>query len=116
MSRFAVDRRHLLAASAASVGALLCPPVSAQVKAGRVQGEGLNGTVVLMPRRLLFASPERSIARISPDGRRLAFLGPVNGVLNVWAGPIDDIGRARPLTRVADRDVAPDLVWKDGDP
>jgi dipeptidyl aminopeptidase/acylaminoacyl peptidase len=39
----------------------------------------------LIPRELLFGNPEKSSPRISPDGRRLAYLAPDDrGVLNVW--------------------------------
>src|SRR5262245_58158634 len=38
----------------------------------------------LIPREVLFGNPERAGARISPDGAQLAYLAPVNGVLNVW--------------------------------
>ena len=38
----------------------------------------------LLPRRLIFGDPERSIVRISPDGTRIAFRAPVDGVLNLW--------------------------------
>jgi dipeptidyl aminopeptidase/acylaminoacyl peptidase len=66
---------------------------------------------MLIPRRLLFGDPGRFIVRISPDGRRVAFLAPVDGILNLWVGPIDDVEAARPLTRVTDRDLGPWLVW-----
>ncbi|MEA2800873.1 MAG: hypothetical protein QOE49_968, partial [Rhodospirillaceae bacterium] len=65
----------------------------------------------LIPRRLLFAAPERARVTISPDGKLIAFLGPVDGVLNVWLAPIADPAAARPLTRIADRDVLNQLWW-----
>jgi dipeptidyl aminopeptidase/acylaminoacyl peptidase len=71
------------------------------------QGRGL----VLIARRVLFAPPERTWVTISPDGSKIAFLAPVNGVLNVWLAPLADPGAARPLTRIEDRDVATDLRW-----
>lgn len=42
----------------------------------------------LIPRSVLFGNPERSSARLSPDGTRLAWLAPLDGVLNVWVGPV----------------------------
>ncbi|HTT88236.1 MAG TPA: hypothetical protein VMF65_01695 [Acidimicrobiales bacterium] len=33
---------------------------------------------------------------ISPDGAKIAFLGPVDGVLNIWVQPLG--GEARPVT------------------
>ncbi len=53
----------------------------------------------LIPRDVLFGNPERAQARLSPDGKYLSFLAPVDGVLNVWVGPADDIKAAKPVTR-----------------
>lgn len=42
---------------------------------------------IQIPRSILFGNPTRSAPRISPDGRRLAYLAPSDGgVLNVWEG------------------------------
>lgn len=38
----------------------------------------------VIPRDVLFGNPERANPQISPDGRQLGYLAPVNGVLNVW--------------------------------
>src|SRR5690242_11323705 len=65
----------------------------------------------IIPRRALFDAPARDWATISPDGTKLAFLAPVDGVKNVWLAPLDDLGAARPLTRITDRDVMNRLVW-----
>lgn len=40
--------------------------------------------VPLIPRELLFGNPERVSPDLSPDGRHLAWLAPLDGVLNVW--------------------------------
>jgi dipeptidyl aminopeptidase/acylaminoacyl peptidase len=48
-------------------------------------------TVPLVPRQVLFGNPERISPRISPDGTRLAWIAPDEGVLNVWVG---DVGAA----------------------
>ena len=55
--------------------------------------------VSLVPRDALFASPAYSELQISPDGKQLAFLHPLNGVLNVWVAPLDDPKAATPVTR-----------------
>jgi dipeptidyl aminopeptidase/acylaminoacyl peptidase len=105
MSRIDLERRRLVLAGAAGLGALA-------LGTGPMQSVGQAETSrVPIPRRVLFGDPERSIARISPDGRRIAFLAAVDGVLNVWVGPIEDPAAARPLTRVADRNLGPWLVW-----
>src|SRR5579871_3887542 len=67
--------------------------------------------VALIPRRALFDPPQRTWATISPDGTQLAFLGPVDGVQNVWLAPLDNLEVARPLTRITDRDVMNKLAW-----
>src|SRR5262249_32087075 len=76
-----------------------------------MQNDSTKKAAMLIPRHLLFGDPGRLVVRISPDGRRIAFLAPVDGVLNLWVGPIDDVDAARPLTQVTDRDLGPWLVW-----
>ena len=70
-----------------------------------------TSSVELIPRRTLFAAPEYSRVTISPDGKLIAFLGPVDGVQNVWLTSLSDPAAARPLTRIADRDVLDQLWW-----
>src|SRR3954451_4241642 len=65
----------------------------------------------LIPRHLLFAPPERARATISPDGTKIAFLAPLNGVQNVWVAPLDSPTAARALTKIEDRDVSKDICW-----
>jgi len=72
---------------------------------------GEEENAALLPRRLIFGDPERSIVRISPDGTRIAFRAPVDGVLNLWVAPLDRIEQARPVTRVTDRNLGPWIVW-----
>ncbi len=42
--------------------------------------------VELIPRSILFGNPVKTSPRISPDGKRMSYLAPVNDVLNVWVG------------------------------
>ncbi|WP_063836946.1 S9 family peptidase [Phaeacidiphilus oryzae] len=51
----------------------------------------------LIPREVLFGNPARMSPALSPDGARIAFLAPRDGVLNVWAGPWRE-GDYRPVT------------------
>jgi dipeptidyl aminopeptidase/acylaminoacyl peptidase len=44
--------------------------------------------VDLIPREVLFGNPERISPHISPDGTRLAWIAPHEGVLNVWVAPV----------------------------
>jgi dipeptidyl aminopeptidase/acylaminoacyl peptidase len=62
--------------------------------------------VPLVPREVLFGNPEKIQPRISPDGKRLAYIAPVDGVLNVWVG---DVGAAedgfKAVTKDTDRGI-----------
>ena len=46
----------------------------------------------LIPRNVLFGNPEKVSPQISPDGKKLAYIAPVNNVLNVWVGDLDESG------------------------
>ena len=52
----------------------------------------------LIPRRQVFGNPEKARARISHDGKQLAFLAPKEGVLNVWVAPVGKLDEARAIT------------------
>jgi dipeptidyl aminopeptidase/acylaminoacyl peptidase len=60
--------------------------------------------VELIPRRILFGNPEKASPQISPDGTRMAYLAPVNDVLNVWAGTIGSDNYA-PVTKDEERGI-----------
>lgn len=64
----------------------------------------------LIPRDLLFGNPEKTQARLSPDGTRLSYLAPKNGVLNVWVGPVEQPEAAEPVTNDTERGVR-DYSW-----
>src|SRR5580765_3429791 len=67
------------------------PAAGASAPAGKsAVAHPLDKVAPLIPRRVLFGNPDKAMARMSHDGKRLAFLAPVDGVLNVWVGPIDD--------------------------
>lgn len=42
----------------------------------------------LIPREVFFGNPDRANVQISPDGTRIAFLAPHNGVMNIWVQTI----------------------------
>jgi len=42
----------------------------------------------LIPKETLFGNPEKVQARISPDGARMSYLAPNDGVLNIWVKTI----------------------------
>src|SRR5690348_3024629 len=56
-----------------------------------------TGLPALIPREVLFGNAERSQPRISPDGRRLAFLAPHEGVMNLHVAQPDG-SAPRPVT------------------
>lgn len=61
-------------------------------------------TTELIPRKVLLGNPVKANPQISSDGTLMAYLAPVNEVLNVWVGKIgsDDY---QPVTRDEDRGV-----------
>jgi dipeptidyl aminopeptidase/acylaminoacyl peptidase len=59
----------------------------------------------LIPRSVLFGNPQRASARVSPNGKWLSFLAPVDGILNVWVAPIGDITKAKAVTNDKIRDI-----------
>lgn len=58
----------------------------------------------LIPRNILFGNPVKSSPQISPDGTKMAYLAPVNDVLNVWVGPVGS-DTYQPVTQDTDRGV-----------
>ncbi len=53
----------------------------------------------LIPRKVLFGNPERTAPYLSPDGKQIAFTAAVDGVMNLWVAPVDDIAAAKPVTQ-----------------
>lgn len=63
-----------------------------------------SSQIELIPRTVLFGNPVKASPRISLDGKSLAYLAPVNDVLNVWVGEIGK-NNAQPITNDTDRGV-----------
>ncbi len=59
----------------------------------------------LIARDVFFGNPDRAAVRLSPDGSRLSYLAPLDGVLNVWVAPADDPSAARAVTHDRDRGI-----------
>jgi len=68
--------------------------------------------IPLIPRSLLLGNPSRLAPELSPDGRTLAWLAPVDDVLNIWVAPVDALNEATPVTRLPGRPI----VWHDWTP
>jgi len=54
--------------------------------------------IPLIPRKVLFGNPDRASVQLSPDGGQIAYLAPLEGVLNVWVAPRQNPQAARPVT------------------
>jgi dipeptidyl aminopeptidase/acylaminoacyl peptidase len=59
--------------------------------------------IELIPRNVLFGNPVKTSPRIAPDGKRMAYLAPVNNVLNVWVGTVG--GDSQPVTQDTERGI-----------
>ncbi|MDJ0910523.1 MAG: S9 family peptidase [Woeseiaceae bacterium] len=57
------------------------------------------GPPTQIPREIIFGNPDRTLARISPDGAHLSWLAPDNGIMNVWVAPVDDPESATVITQ-----------------
>ncbi|MEL6237702.1 MAG: S9 family peptidase [Pseudomonadota bacterium] len=62
-------------------------------------------TAPLIPREHLFGNPTRAQGRLSPDGKYLSWLAPVDGVLNIWVAPRDDLSAAKAMTAATERPI-----------
>jgi len=97
--------RTLLATAALAASALLAACGQQASEPAAESGTAAKGTeavaaveAALIPRTMIFGNPERTQARISPDGSWVSWLAPSDGVLNVWVAPADDLDAARVVT------------------
>lgn len=58
----------------------------------------------LIPRKVLFGNPDKTDPKLSPDGKQLSYLAPVNDVLNVLVGPSDG-NNMEPVTTDTERGI-----------
>ena len=63
-------------------------------------------TAPLIPREVFFGNPDKITPYLSPDGTWISYLAPVDGVMNVWVGPVDDPDLAEPVTSDTDRGIS----------
>ncbi len=59
----------------------------------------------IIPRSVIFGNPERTLAKLSPDGKWISFLAPKDGVLNIWVAPAGAIDQAKPITDDKERPI-----------
>src|SRR5512143_3880880 len=74
-----------------------------------------QGPPPLIDRQLFFGDPEIAGAQISPDGKFIAFIKPLDGTRNVWVKRTrDPFETARPVTADTKRPI-PAYIWsRDG--
>jgi dipeptidyl aminopeptidase/acylaminoacyl peptidase len=66
----------------------------------------------LIPRRLLFGNPEKTSAKISPDGTKLAYIAPdAKNILNVWVRDLKSKGQAHQVTADHKRGIR-QFIWQ----
>lgn len=69
----------------------------------------------LIDREVFFSNPEIADAKISPDGKFLAFQKPVNGLMNVWVKRVDQpFTSARAVTNITDSPIRTYFWSRDG--
>lgn len=62
-----------------------------------------SGADTLIPRDKIFGNPSRAGGQISPDGKHVSWLSPVDGVMNVWVAPIGNLAAAKAVTKETKR-------------
>src|SRR5262249_23401007 len=96
------SRRSFLVGTASLTTGLLLPrPARSQPAPARA----------LVPRETYFGDPDVVSAQLSFDGAWVGYVAPVDGVRNLWVAPVDDLGAARPLTRITDRPIGSFFQW-----
>ncbi len=66
--------------------------------------------IPLITRDDLFGNPVRSGGKISPDGKWLSWMAPLDGVMNVWLAPVDDPDNGKCMTSAKSRPI-PQYFW-----
>lgn len=78
-----------------------------------VQHVASEGSEDLIPRRVLFGNPERVGPQLSPDGGLIAYIAPVDSVLNLWVMNADG-SEPRQLTYDTNRGITNYFWAKNG--
>lgn len=69
-----------------------------------------NESSSLIPREILYGNPDKTSVQLSPDGSRISYLAPVNGVINIWVGLVDSPKEAKPITNDTNRGIN-NYIW-----
>ena len=99
MAAVRIDRRRFLRGAAALGGVL---PFAGLAQAAPPD---------LIARKILFDNPDVGSVQISPDGRMLSWLAPVNNVRNLFVAPREDPAAARQVTHATDRNLSSWYRW-----
>lgn len=92
------ERAELPVAAAADEAAASVAP-AAEAATAEPPREPIDAAeIALISRTTLFGNPDKASARISPDGSKISYLAPRDGVLNVFVGPVGEAAAARPIT------------------
>jgi len=110
MSAFSAPAPARRAARRISLTLLACAVV-AGVSVAQPAKPAAGSAAPLIDRELFFGDPEISGAQISPDGKYLAFVKPLDGTRNVWVKTTDQpFDQARPVTADTKRPI-PGYFW-----
>ena len=71
----------------------------------KLQTQGEHMATELIPRSVLFGNPEKARVSISKDGKYIAYLAPLNGVLNIYVADIASPSSAKPITNDTSRGI-----------
>ena len=88
---------RLLSAALLAVGATALAADPVPTPTGKKTG--------LIERKLFFGNPDKAGVKLSPDGKQISYLAPVNGVMNVYVAPADEIEAAKPVTKDTKRGI-----------
>jgi len=91
-------RTTLFAVSSLTLALAACTGKQDSDTAATANAPATAKEVELIPREALFGNPERAAVQISPDGRYLSWIAPVDGVMNVWVAPASDPSAGRAVT------------------
>ncbi len=103
----------LLAALACGGGDAPAVPENGSQHIDTLQHVESPGAADLIPRDVLFGNPERVGPQLSPDGSQIAYIAPVDSVLNIWVMNIDET-QPRQLTFDTNRGITNYLWAKNG--
>ena len=59
----------------------------------------------VIPRKVLFGNPDKSMAKLSHDGKYISYLAPYNGVMNVYIAESDKPDEAKVITNDSKRGI-----------